>query len=155
MRFNLLLLFILFIPIGEINGQNECFRLGGNIDSVQVNFISLGEYLDINVMLKRDAISFVSEWGEFPNEQIYQTHSYDTIDYLFSRIKKILDNPPIYDTSAIINDCCHGMTFNVFSHGNVLKKTYIHYSEAYFPFAYAELYSLIRQILVKYRTGSE
>ena len=32
------------------------------------------------------------------------------------------------------------------------KETYIHYSVAYFPFAYSKLYSLIRQILAKYYT---
>ena len=84
------------------------------------------------------------------NVLIYQTHSHDTIDHLFSRIRIILDNPPIYDTSAIIHGYGDGMTVVAFSGGDVKEETYIHHSESYFPFAYAELYCLIRQFIAKY-----
>lgn len=150
----LILLFIqpwLFCGLG-----NEC--MAQSIDSVHVTFNSLETgLLRVHLMSDRHTLSFFKEeyppLRHFENLLIYQTHSYDTIDYLFSRIDIILDNPPIYDTSEIINStyhCCPGMSIKVFCNGNAREEIYTHYSGAYFPFAYAELYSFIRQILAKY-----
>jgi len=151
-----LLIFFLLVAIlpWKHNGLgNNC--KAQPIDSIHVTFVSLGEGpLELHLVSDRYTLSLFKT--EYPplrlseNVLIYQTHSYDTIDLLFSRTKIILDNPPIYDTTAIIYGYGDGMTIEVFSGGDVKEETYIHYSTAYFPFAYAELYSLIRQIFAKY-----
>ena len=138
----------------------EFYGLGNNcmaqsIHSVHVTFVSLGEG-PLRIHLISDKYTLSLFRTEYPslrrseNVLIYQSHNYDTIDYLFSRIKIILDNPPIYDTSAIIYGYGDGMIVEVFSGDNTKKETYSHYSRAYFPFAYTELYSFIRQIIAKY-----
>ena len=148
MKFKFLLFFLVFL-VGKTNGQNNIYPSGENIDSICVNFKSFGEYLDVNVLIKGDRVLIMSDWGD-ENKLIYKTYDYDTIDYLFSRINIIVNNPPIFDTSIVINDCCHSITISIYEHGKKWKNTYVHYSETYFPFAYAELYSFIRQILTKY-----
>lgn len=152
---NKLLIVVLLVisPWGGYGLRNNC--MAQSIDSIHVTFVSLGEGpLRIHLMSDRHTLSlFKTEYPHLhlsENVLIYQTHSCDTIDYLFSRMKIILDNPPIYDTSAIIYGYGDGMIVEVFSDGNVKEETYFHHSGAYFPFAYAELYSLIRQIIAKY-----
>lgn len=157
MRNKLPTLILLIIQLWLFHGlRNEC--VAQSIDSVRVTFTSLeAGLLNVHFTSNRHTLSFFKEeyppLRHFENVLIYQTHSYDTIDYLFSRIKIILDNPPIYDTSEIINSnyhCCPVMSINVFSNGNAVEESYTHYTRAYFPFAYAELYCFIRQILAKY-----
>lgn len=154
MNNKLLILVLLAILPWKVHGlRNNC--MAQSIDSVHVTFGSLGaEPLEIHLISDKYTLSLYKT--EYPplrhseNVLIYQTHSYDTIDYLFSRIKLILDIPPIFDTTVIIYDCCHGMDFTIFENGEVCKQSYTHYPTTYFPFAYAELYSLIRQLIVKY-----
>ena len=149
MKGKLLFLVLIIVSAWKVYGQHDNYSAGNNIDSVRINYMSLGEFLDVNMMLKKDVVLFVSNWGD-RGMPIYQTNNYDTIDYLFNYINIIADNPPIIDSSMVANDCCDGMTIYIYKDNNVCEKTYIHYSEAYFPFAYTELYSLIRQILAKY-----
>ncbi len=150
----LLVFLLLSIPNGILHGQEYSNCQGISFDSVRVNFVSLNEnILDVSLVSNKHTLSLFGTGAppRFENVLIYQTHAYDTIDYLFSRIKIILENPPITDTSVIINDCCHGMDISVFDElGKTCERTYTHYPTAYFPFAYAELYSLIRQWIVKY-----
>ena len=131
-------------------GKNDYYSPGNDVDSIRINYISLGEFLDVNVILKKDIVLFVSNWGCTNGALVYQTNSQDTIDYLYGHINIIDDNPPIIDSSIIANDCCDGIIIYIYKGGNVCKKTYTNYAEAYFPFAYAELYCLIRQIIAKY-----
>ena len=56
----------------------------------------------------------------------------------------------ISSENIVIYDCCPSITISSYCQGNVWKQTYVLYAEAYFPFAYAELYSLIRYYIVKY-----
>lgn len=149
----LIIVLLAILSWGGFGLKNNC--MAQSTDSIHVTFVSLGEGpLKVHLISDRHTLSLFKT--EYPylhlpeNVLIYQTHSYDTIDYLFSRIKVILNNPPIYDTSAIIYGYGEGMIVEVFSGGNVKEETYIHHSEAYYPFAYAELYSLIRQIIAKY-----
>ncbi len=149
----LIVVLLVILPWGGFGLRNNC--MAQSIDSIHVTFTSLGEGpLEIHLMSDRHTLSlFKTEHTPLrlsENVLIYQTHSHDTIDHLFSRIKIILDNPPIYDTSAIIHGYGDGMTVVAFSGGDVKEETYIHNSVAYFPFAYAELYSFIRQIFAKY-----
>lgn len=148
MKFKFLLLFLVFL-IGKTYAQNTVLPSGEHIDSICVNFKSLSEFLDVNILINDDRVLITSDWGG-NKKIIYKTYDYDTIDYLFSRINIIVSNPPISDPSIVINDCCHGITISIYEHGKVWKNTYVHYPETYFPFAYAELYSFIRQILAKY-----
>lgn len=150
------LLIVIFLHIllwGFLGLRNNC--LAQSIDSVHVSFVSLGEGpLRIHLISDKYTLSlFKTEYPPLRRSEnilIYQTHDYDTIDYLFSRIRFVLENPPIYDSSAIVYGYGDGMTVEAFSGGNMKRETYTHYTGAYFPFAYAELYSLIRQILAKY-----
>ena len=149
----LIVVLLVFLPWEFYGLRNNC--MAQSIDSIHVTFVSLGEGpLRVHLILDKYTLSLFKTENpplrRSENVLIYQTHSYDTIDYLFSRIRLILDNPPIYDTSAIIYGYGDGMIVEAFSDGNIRKETYIHYSRAYFPFAYAELYGLIRQLLAKY-----
>lgn len=160
MKHYLLFAFFLFLVIGESSGQkvyeqNNSHCSGESIDSVYVNFVSLGEdFLNVTLVADKWNLSFFKKKynSHFLTEDtlIYQTHAFDTIDYLFSRIRIIINNPPIYDSDFVVYDCCDGINISVFEHNNKCEYKYTLYPKAYFPFAYAEIYSLIRQILAKY-----
>ena len=148
-----LFLLILFVfPVGMLYGQNKGNCSSNSIDSVHVRFESLYEdFLDVSFVSDKHTLSlFKTEITPSPNKLVYRTNNYDTIDYLFSRIRIIMNNPPIWDSNIVIYDCCPSINISSYCQGNVWKQTYVLYAEAYFPFAYAELYSLIRYYIVKY-----
>lgn len=149
MKSKIFFIFFIVASVWKAYGQND-YSHRNDIDSIRINYISLGEFLDVNVILKKDIVLFVSNWGCTNGALIYQTNSQDTIDYLYGHINTIADNPPIIDSSIIANDCCDGIIIYIYKGGNVCKKTYTNYAESYFPFAYAELYCLIRQFIAKY-----
>lgn len=127
------------------------------IDSVNVRYRALesNNLIDITLRLNRHTL-FIDKVLNKPlyapeTKQIYQTHCADTIDYLFGCIKIIMSHPPIYDSDYVVFDCCDEMTISVFDSDNVCEFSYIHYRDAYFPFAYAELYSIIRHYLAMYK----
>lgn len=127
------------------------------VDSVYVRYRALegDNLIDITLRLNRHTLSIDKVLNKPLNapetKQIYQTHCTDTIDYLFGCIKIIMNTPPIYDSDYVVFDCCDEMSLSVFAGDNVCEFSYIHYRDSYFPFAYAELYSIIRQFLVQYR----
>lgn len=135
-------------------GKNCSFRL---IDSVNVRYRALerDNQIDITLRLNRHTLSIDKVLNKplcaSETKQIYKTHSTDTIDFIFDCIKIIMNTPPIYDSDYVAFDCCDEMTISVFENDTVCEFSYIHYRDAYFPFAYAELYSIIRQFLAKYR----
>ena len=160
MKNHLFFAFFLFLTIGKIYGQkvfeqNSTHCSGDSIDSVYVNFVSIEENF-LNVTLVADKWNLTLFKKKYNSHYlaedilIYQTNSFDTIDYLFSRVRIILKNPPIYDSGIVVYDCCDGMTISVFEHNNKCDYQYTLYPRAYFPFAYTELYSYIRQIIAKY-----
>lgn len=126
------------------------------IDSVNVRYRALerDNLIDITLRLNRHTLSIEKKQKEplCASEaiQIHQTHCTDTIDYLFDCIKIIITTPPIYDSDYVVFDCCDEMSISVFESDSVCEFSYTHYRDAYFPFAYAELYCIIRQFLAKY-----
>lgn len=151
----LILALIIVLPWKSHGQGKDCsYQI---IDSVNVRYRALerDNLIDIALRLNRHTL-FIDKVLNKPfyapeTQQIYQTHSTDTIDYLYSCIKIIMNNPPIYDSDYVVFDCCDEISITVFESDNVCEFSYIHYRDAYFPFAYAELYSIIRQFLAKYR----
>lgn len=158
MKHKLMFLSILFIGVlhTESYGQeNKCACK--SFDSVRVEYYSLEEGpLFVTLSLNDNKVSLFKEDVDNPlnrftkNILIYKTHRTDTIDYLSSWIKTILDNPPIYDTTYEILGYGQGMYITIFENNETCRYKYIHYWDALFPFAYAELYSFIRQKLALY-----
>ena len=143
----------MILSIGGVYGQHNSCR-GDSIDSVLVRFASLGKnHVDIALMSDKWTLSFLQKVYN-PYRQdidtllIYQTHNYDTIDYVFNLIRIIISNQPFAD-SLYVSDC-DGMIISVFENNTICEYMYHHFLWSYFPFAYTELYCLIRQVLTKY-----
>lgn len=124
-----------------------------SIDSVRVHYSSFeGGLTKATLSLDRSKLSFSQERKQSARRSeevlIYQSKNYDTIDYLLGRISIIINNPPVFDTDIVIYDCCDNITIYVFGQGEMCEYKYENYATTYFPFAYAELYTFIRQHLV-------
>ena len=86
------LMFVVGAAVGQTEDKLRC--IGKPIDSVRVNFISLAEdFLDVTLVADKETLSFFKKkhipWSLDEDVLVYQTHSYDTIDYLFGRIDTI------------------------------------------------------------------
>ena len=154
MKYKFLFLFFLIILSGKSHSQNkECsFHY---IDSLKIRYWAIEGNNIIDITLKSDRYTLsinedVSKVNYAPETiQIYKTHSTDTIDYLFTLTNLVLIYPPIIDPDIEIIDCCDEMSISIFEKEYVCEFSYHHYRFAYFPFAYTELYSFIRQILYR------
>ena len=156
MKINILIFALIIVLPWKSQGQGiDCSHQF--IDSVNVRYRALerDDLIDITLRLNRHTLSIdkVLNTPHYASEikQIHQTHCTDTIDYLFDCIRIIINTPPIYDSDYVVFDCCDEMSLSVFVGDIVSEFSYIHYRDAYFPFAYAELYSFICHFLAKYR----
>ena len=156
MKKNIIISAFLIVLAWESHGQkNDCPCQ--YMDSINIHYRATewDDLADVTLKLDRNTLSVYEVVNKplyaLETKQIYRTHNTDTIDYLFGCIKFVINNPPIYDSDYVVIDCCDEMSISIFGNDNVCEFSYVHYRDAYFPFAYAELYCVIRQFLAKYR----
>lgn len=149
MKRNLIFL-LLFSPL--ISVSQITISSNKVIDSAHVNYISLcNNILDINMSITSQRIIFYKTEGS-QRFILYQTSNKDTISVLSECIEMLFSTKPVYDTNqAIIDDCRPGMRITYYSGTDMYQKYYLHYYEALFPFAYAELYHIFLSTVTTHR----
>ena len=145
-----LLIILLLSPIMSW-GQLKC-QLDDNTDSVLINYRSLCEFLDVNIVITNKSITYYDSDFGIKRSLLYQTFDKDTIFLLHYCINIVLEKDPIYDTTElIIPECMPSIGITIFNGASKCEKWYEHYYDALFPFAYAEMYGVIIPIISKYR----
>lgn len=124
-----------------------------DMDSVHVHYVSLCEdFMEIRVSITNNSISYYDVGNR---KLMYKTHNKDTLSIIYDCVKIIWNTDPVYDTiDNIIDDCRPGMRIVIFNGENLTEKQYQHFYTALFPFAYSELYNIIKTTIKKHRNKS-
>ena len=114
-----------------------------DMDSVHVHYIALCEdFMDIRISVTSESISC---YDVSNRKLMYKTHSKDTMSIIYDCVKILWNKDPVYDTlDNIIDDCRPGIRIIIYNGRNVSEKHYLHFYTALFPFAYAELYNIVK-----------
>ena len=133
-----------------------------NIDSVHLHYFAWCYGVDAKILFTKDSVSFfllVRPTDRINNyDLIYSTNNRKTITEYYYLLKTIMDIEPKYvvDTNThIIDDCRQSIEFDFYYKDSIVKKVYLFYADALFPFAFTRLYYMIMPIIYRDKERSD